>query len=532
MAGTPVKALIIDPDTGYHRVVETGEVPVNADGVAVGADIGVVLGIGNDADAQQIKNLADPTADQDAATKLYVDQQIGANNDLAEILANGNDAACQDIVNIDTIYFCVEGSSSASFGDPSDIWIGPDRTGGSRLIYRAEDGHEFKDDIIIGSMTLTTGGQIRSMTDPTLAQDAATKAYVDAQIVANNDLAEILFNGNDAMGQAIYGLCGIYFDTGCEGGSSDSSSTGELASWIAPDNDRLFYHADGAHEFEGVVIFTDTIVSRREADGRTATFFWDGADYRLVLSQTGADLELEIGGELTYVFDSTQFVIEKSDTGGSMDLEVTSWASSTRSRVRVSGIGSETIDASVVEFNSSGVDWRIANRGVNFTDEASDLIIMEGYSGTIWLRFDTSDALIEFGNDVEMAGKDLLNVGRIDFIWGEGPYSSSSSPGGNDGEAYIEAQGDIIVYYADGGHKFESPAWFTGPVYLDANLVVTENINLLSGAVITIDSTQVVGARVIDARADDTPNSGDSTTDGLIDALRDAMITHGLIAAA
>ncbi|KKN10585.1 hypothetical protein LCGC14_1035240, partial [marine sediment metagenome] len=43
---------------------------------------------------------------------------------------------------------------------------------------------------------------------------------------------------------------------------------------------------------------------------------------------------------------------------------------------------------------------------------------------------------------------------------------------------------------------------------------------------------QVVGTRVVDARCDDAINSGDATTDGVIDALRDAMIAHGLIAAA
>ena len=47
-----------------------------------------------------------------------------------------------------------------------------------------------------------------------------------------------------------------------------------------------------------------------------------------------------------------------------------------------------------------------------------------------------------------------------------------------------------------------------------------------------VDDVQVVGNRVIDARCDDAVNSGDATTDGVIDALRDAMITHGLIAAA
>ena len=46
-----------------------------------------------------------------------------------------------------------------------------------------------------------------------------------------------------------------------------------------------------------------------------------------------------------------------------------------------------------------------------------------------------------------------------------------------------------------------------------------------------VDSVQVVGNRVVDARCDDAINTGDATSDGVIDALRDAMITHGLIAA-
>ena len=53
-----------------------------------------------------------------------------------------------------------------------------------------------------------------------------------------------------------------------------------------------------------------------------------------------------------------------------------------------------------------------------------------------------------------------------------------------------------------------------------------------SNGYIKIANNQVVGARVVDARCDDAINSGDATTDGVIDSLRDAMITHGLIAAA
>jgi hypothetical protein len=48
-----------------------------------------------------------------------------------------------------------------------------------------------------------------------------------------------------------------------------------------------------------------------------------------------------------------------------------------------------------------------------------------------------------------------------------------------------------------------------------------------------VDGTQVVSNRVVDARIDDAINDStwDSTTAGVLDAIRDAMITHGLIAA-
>jgi len=61
-------------------------------------------------------------------------------------------------------------------------------------------------------------------------------------------------------------------------------------------------------------------------------------------------------------------------------------------------------------------------------------------------------------------------------------------------------------------------------------LDVTGNIN--TTGVYKVDDVQVLSNRVIDARCADVANSGDATTDGLIDALRDAMIAHGLIAAA
>jgi hypothetical protein len=61
-------------------------------------------------------------------------------------------------------------------------------------------------------------------------------------------------------------------------------------------------------------------------------------------------------------------------------------------------------------------------------------------------------------------------------------------------------------------------------------VTVTGNVN--NTGVYQIDGVQVISNRVVDARCDDAINSGDATTDGVIDSLRDAMITHGLISAA
>lgn len=58
-----------------------------------------------------------------------------------------------------------------------------------------------------------------------------------------------------------------------------------------------------------------------------------------------------------------------------------------------------------------------------------------------------------------------------------------------------------------------------------------DNDNLETAGVFKVSGNQVVGARVVDQRIDDAVNSGDATTDGVIDAMRDALISHGLIRA-
>lgn len=83
---------------------------------------------------------------------------------------------------------------------------------------------------------------------------------------------------------------------------------------------------------------------------------------------------------------------------------------------------------------------------------------------------------------------------------------------------------DLTTYNAR-TQKFRAIIYGTGDVRFGGLVNTTEHYE--------VDGKQVVGNQVVDARIDDTINTSawDSTTAGVLDSLRDAMITHGLIAA-
>ena len=64
------------------------------------------------------------------------------------------------------------------------------------------------------------------------------------------------------------------------------------------------------------------------------------------------------------------------------------------------------------------------------------------------------------------------------------------------------------------------------------SLTSVGSLNIPSTGAYRFGGTQVVGARVVDARADDVVDSTYGAEEaGVLDALRDAMISHGLISA-
>lgn len=113
-------------------------------------------------------------------------------------------------------------------------------------------------------------------------------------------------------------------------------------------------------------------------------------------------------------------------------------------------------------------------------------------------------------------------------------YALVTSAGGvvfnNGGDAntdtVVKGDADAALIYA----KASTDRVGIGDSAPGEKLDVAGNIN--TTGVLKVDDVQVVSNRVVDARIDDTPNSGDATTDGIIAAIQSVLTTHGLAAAA
>lgn len=168
-------------------------------------------------------------------------------------------------------------------------------------------------------------------------------------------------------------------------------------------------------------------------------------------------------------------------------------------------------------------------------------------AGDTGLRIRGSRGL-HWGNTISTAATDLdivsetFGLGTITPELIGANYSIQDIRGTSGGGVVFGVAGGNrgYVYGSAGSVNFGS--WSNIPINLMVNntsvmdataslITMKQDVDIVSGKVLKVNNTQVVGARVVDARCADVANSGDATTDGLIDSLRDAMIAHGLISA-
>ncbi len=192
--------------------------------------------------------------------------------------------------------------------------------------------------------------------------------------------------------------------------------------------------------------------------------------------------------------------------------------------------------------------------GIRPHADSTTAIQLKSTGGTVALNVNTTDGRVSVGTTDTQYAKLSVHSGPIASLWLQSDYGYGYQGALND--SWYHFHTDRPYFFFSTGISVDSgvvAAYGSNDLSLRTNtdtrifvkatsgnvgigttspaeaLDVTGNANVTG--VYKVDDVQVLSNRVIDARCADVANSGDATTDGLIDALRDALVAHGLIAA-
>lgn len=431
----------------------------------------------------RISNLTDPSAAQDAATKAYVDSQVGANNELSEVLANGNttggtsiDVSANDDINLSD-------SSEIHLGDGSDLVIKHNGTNGfinnntgTLSFYQLQDDGDIKffcDDgagatenylqIDGGEQRIKVFNEMRLNDDVELRLGTGNdlrlfhngnNSFIDnyggnLQIRTHNTDEDIILKTDDGSGgTANYIVCdgstgavklfhygSIKLETTSTGVTVTGNIDGVGNLFL---QDYIYHSGDGdtyfgfptANEFKLVAGGSNIIA----ADANSAYLYYQGSS-KLQTTSSGIDVTGNVSASggisgTTGYFTDTLYVAEYiqhiGNTGN--NIRFTTDAIAISADATFSGnvtIGDNSASEIFLAFNSSSTDFALGANGSNFMIGTSsdldtgNLITLSGANGRLGIGTTSPEDKLDIVGYLRISDNKTANTNKTNRIRGE-----------------------------------------------------------------------------------------------------------------